>query len=129
ALTAGWAAAFGWGEVSLHLLTLLFALIAIAAFFSIRNDLLGAALLASSPAFFISTQSVMPDMLMLALLLTCVAAALRYRDDGRFAPLAFRAVLRVPIATYTRVIAVCVLATIAIRAPERPERRPRSAPA
>ena len=119
ALIAGWAAAFGWGEISLHLLTLLFALVAIVAFFAIRNDLLGAALLASSPAFFISAQTVMPDMLMLALLLTCVAAALRYRDDGRLLPLAFLAGFLVPIAKYNGVIAVALLATIAITARER----------
>ncbi len=119
ALIAGWAGIFGWSEVSLHALTLLFALLAIAAFYSIRGDDLGAALLASSPAFFISSQTVMPDMLMLALMLGAVAAAMRYRDDGRLAPIAFACGFFAPIAKYNAVILVALLATIAFTARER----------
>src|SRR5205823_14550450 len=93
---------------------LLFALIAIAALFSIRRDIVAAALLASSPAFFISTQTVMPDMLMLALLLMSVAAAMRYRFT-----LAFVCGFLAPIAQYNGIIAVPILATIAITSKER----------
>jgi 4-amino-4-deoxy-L-arabinose transferase-like glycosyltransferase len=106
---AAWAAVFGWSEISLHVLTLLFALIAIAAFFRITRNVVATALLAASPAFFISTQTVMPDMLMLALLTTSVAAAIR----GRYA-MAFIAGALTPVAKYNGVIAVAVLATIAI---------------
>lgn len=114
ALIAMWAAVFGWSEISLHALTLLFALAAIAAFYSMRRDVVAAALLAASPAFFVSTQTVMPDMLMLALLLISVAAAMR----GRLT-LAFVAGFLTPIAKYNGVIAVVILATIAITARER----------
>ena len=114
ALIALWAGVFGWSEVSLHLLTLLFALAAIAALFSIRRDVVAAALLASSPAFFVSTQTVMPDMLMLALLLIAVAAAIHNRPA-----LACVAGFLVPIAKYNGVIAVAILATIAILTKER----------
>src|SRR5579885_2723610 len=48
-LIAGWAAIFGWSEISLHVLTLLFALAAIAAFFRITRSVLATALLAASP--------------------------------------------------------------------------------
>src|SRR5581483_2870886 len=106
---AGWASLFGWSEVSLHILTMLFALIAIAAFFWMTRDVLATALLAASPAFFISTQTVMPDMLMLALLMTSVAAAMR----GSYA-LAFMAGALTPIAKYNGIVAVALLATIAI---------------
>src|SRR5579872_601223 len=106
---AVWAAVFGWSEVSLHVLTLLFALIAIAAFFRITRNVVATALLAASPAFFISTQTVMPDMLMLALLTTSVAAAIR----GRYA-IAFVAGALTPIAKYNGVVAVALLLTIAI---------------
>ena len=114
ALIAMWATLFGWSEISLHVLTLLFALVAIAAMFSIRRDIVAAALLAASPAFFVSTQTVMPDMLMLALLLVAVAAALRDRFT-----LAFIAGFLVPIAKYNGVIAVAVLAAVAIMSKER----------
>jgi 4-amino-4-deoxy-L-arabinose transferase-like glycosyltransferase len=114
ALLAMWAAVFGWSEISLHLLTLLFALAAIAALFSIRRDVVAAALLASSPAFFVSTQTVMPDMLMLALLLIAVAAAIHNRPA-----LAFVAGFLIPIAKYNGIIAVAILATIAILSKER----------
>jgi len=110
ALIAGWAALFGWSEVSLHVLTLIFALAALGAFFSIRRDVVAAALLAASPAFFISSETVMPDMLMLALVMIAVAAALR----GRYR-LAFIAGALTPIAKYNGVIAVALLATVAIR--------------
>ena len=119
AMIAAWAAIFGWSEISLHALTLLFALVAIAAFYSMRRDVVAAALLAASPAFFVSAQTVMPDMLMLALLLTSVAAAMRFRDDGRLFALAFLCGLFTPIAKYNGVIAVAILATIAITARER----------
>ena len=118
AAIAAWASLFGWSEVSLHFLTLLFALAALLAFFSIRNGLLGTALLASSPAFFIASQAVMPDMLMLALMLVSLAAAIRYRD-GRFASLAFAAGFLAPIAKYNAVILVALLLTIAFTARER----------
>jgi len=119
ALIAVWASLFGWSEVSLHVLTLIFALVALSAFFSIRRDDLGTALMAASPAFFIATQVVMPDMLMLALLLTAVAAAMRYRDDGRFAAVACIAGFLAPISKYNAIILVALLATIAITARQR----------
>ncbi|HJT17033.1 MAG TPA: hypothetical protein VJ853_06590, partial [Thermoanaerobaculia bacterium] len=106
---AGWAAIFGWSEISLHVLTLLFALVAIGAFFWITRDFLATALLAASPAFFISTQTVMPDMLMLALLMISVATAMR----GWYA-LAVVAGALTPIAKYNGVVAVALLVTIAI---------------
>src|SRR4029077_4013418 len=113
-MIAAWAAIFGWSEISLHVLSLLFTLVAIVAFYSMRREMVAAALLAASPAFFVSAQTVMPDMLMLALLLTSVAAAMRYRDDGRLLALAFLCGLLTPIAKYNGVIAVAILATIAI---------------
>src|SRR5438105_1689070 len=119
AAIAAWASLFGWSEVSLHFLTLLFALAALLAFFSIRNELLGTALLAASPAFFVASQVVMPDMLMLALLLIALAAVIRYRDDGRFGPIAFAAGFLAPIAKYNAVILVALLLTIVFTTRER----------
>jgi hypothetical protein len=111
ALLAGWAGVFGWSEAALHALTLLFALGALAAMAAIAKKeevepWLAAALLAASPAFFLSAHVVMPDMVMLALLLGAVALALHDRPVaaaacGTFVALAkYNGILLIPILLF-----------------------------
>ena len=79
---AGWTALFGESEVALHLLTLVFALIALWAFADLAAKLeveqpLACLLLASSSAFLVMGSSVMPDVPLLALSLLAVALIVR----------------------------------------------------
>jgi len=120
-LLAGWAAVFGWSEIALHSLTVLFGVAAIFAFASLarslgRENALLPALLAVSPAFFIASHVVMPDIEMLALMLGAVAAAMRYRENGsaRAATIAFACGFFVVLAKYNGVMVIPVLAAIAI---------------
>jgi len=115
ALMAGWAGLFGWSEIALHVLTLLFAAGALAAMaFIARGEeidpTIAAAMLAVSPAFFLTAHVVMPDMVMLALLLGTVAFALHDRSwmagvCGFF----------VALAKYNGVVAIPILAFVAWR--------------
>jgi 4-amino-4-deoxy-L-arabinose transferase-like glycosyltransferase len=123
-LLAGWAALFGWSEVALHSLTVLFGVAAIFAFGSLarslgRDDALFPALLAVSPAFFIASHVVMPDIEMFALMLGASAAAMRYRENGSrgAAVLAFVCGFFVALAKYNGVMVIPVLIAIAVITP------------
>ncbi len=115
ALLAGWGGLFGWGEAALHVLTLLFALGALAAMAAIASregvhPALAAAMLASSPAFFLAAHVVMPDMVMLALLLGAAAFALHDRPFAAAVCATF-----VALAKYNGLVAIPILAFIAWR--------------
>jgi 4-amino-4-deoxy-L-arabinose transferase-like glycosyltransferase len=125
-MLAAWAKLFGWSEIALHSLTVLCGVAAIFAFASLarsfgRRDALFPALLAVSPAFFIASHVVMPDIEMLALMLGAVAAAMRYREDGSRAAavIAFACGFLVVLAKYNGVIVIPVLITIAVLSPGR----------
>lgn len=78
-----WAALFGWSETSLRLAVLPFSIAALALFVSLarlyqREDRAGiAVLLLCSPAFFLGSLVVMPDVTMLAFLTAAVVASLQ----------------------------------------------------
>lgn len=125
-LLAAWAKLFGWSEIALHSLPVLFGSAAIFAFASLarslgRGSALFPALLAVSPAFFLASHVVMPDIEMLALMLGATAAAMRYRENGsdRAAFLAFACGFFVALAKYNGVMAIPVLAAIAFLSPGR----------
>ncbi|HEV7426193.1 MAG TPA: glycosyltransferase family 39 protein [Thermoanaerobaculia bacterium] len=125
-LLAGWAKVFGWSEIALHSLTVLCGIAAILAFASLarslgRGDALFPALLAVSPAFFIASHVVMPDIEMLALMIGAAAAAMRYRENGSrgAAAVAFACGFCVVLAKYNGVMLIPVLAAIAIVSPGR----------
>jgi hypothetical protein len=120
ALLAGWAGLFGWSEIALHVLTLLFAAGALAAmaFIAVREEIdpaMAAAMLAVSPAFFLTAHVVMPDMVMLALLLSSVAFALHDRPWMAAACGFF-----VALAKYNGVVAIPILAFVAWRQRSKP---------
>jgi 4-amino-4-deoxy-L-arabinose transferase-like glycosyltransferase len=125
-MLAAWATLFGWSEIALHSLTVLCGMAAIFAFASLarsfgRGDALFPALLAVSPAFFIASHVVMPDIEMLALMIGAVAAAMRYRENGSraVAVIAFVCGFFIVLAKYNGVIVIPVLAAIAIMSPGR----------
>jgi 4-amino-4-deoxy-L-arabinose transferase-like glycosyltransferase len=125
-LLAGWAKVFGWSEIALHSLTVLCGVAAIFAFASLarslgRGDVLFPALLAVSPAFFMASHTVMPDIEMLSLMLGATAAAMRYREDGSrgTAAIAIACGFCVALAKYNGVMVIPVLAAIAILSPGR----------
>jgi 4-amino-4-deoxy-L-arabinose transferase-like glycosyltransferase len=125
-LLAAWASVFGWSEIAMHSLTVLSGVAAILAFASLartlgRGDALFPALLAVSPAFFLASHVVMPDIEMLALMLGAVAAAMRYREAGsrRAAVIAFACGFLVVLAKYNGVVIIPVLVVIAALSPGR----------
>lgn len=73
-----WAKVFGWSEVSLHLSMVPFSVLALLAFGSLAGRFgygpgVSMGLLLCSPAFFLGSLVVMPDVAMLALLLGALA--------------------------------------------------------
>jgi 4-amino-4-deoxy-L-arabinose transferase-like glycosyltransferase len=124
-LLAAWARVFGWSEVALHSMTVLCGVAAILAFASLarslgRADVLFPALLAVSPAFFIASHVVMPDIEMLALMLGAAAAAMRYRENGGGAAvIAFACGFCVALAKYNGVMVIPILAAIVVLSPGR----------
>jgi 4-amino-4-deoxy-L-arabinose transferase-like glycosyltransferase len=122
-----WASAFGWSEISMHAAMLPFALIALIAICSIARwwgapEWAAALLLAMSPAFFLGSQVVMPDVAMLALFLLAVAAGERYHQTGSRAAAAigFGAGLLCPVAKYNGVLLVAVLGVLWLARGRRP---------
>jgi 4-amino-4-deoxy-L-arabinose transferase-like glycosyltransferase len=118
-LLAAWARLFGWSEIALHSLTVLCGIAAIVAFGSLarslgRESALFPALLAVSPAFFIASHVVMPDIEMLALMLGATAAAMRYRESGSrgAALVAFGCGFFVALAKYNGVMVIPILAAV-----------------
>jgi len=84
---ASWASVFPWNEISLHLAVLPFSIIALFIFGTLAkrfgaNPTVARLLLCCSPAFFLGSQVVMPDMAMLAMLLLSLNCAFKYLDSG-----------------------------------------------
>jgi len=111
-----WSCFFPQNEVSLHLAMLPFSLVAMVTFgllartFEVRPAI-AMALLACSPAFFLTSQVLMPDMPMLCLFLLAVTAARFYQLERSWsaALLAFVAGFCCPLAKYNGVMLVPVL--------------------
>ncbi len=116
---AGAGGLFGWSETSLHAAMLPFALLVLVGCWILAGEL-GAdrrtmvLLAATSPALFLGSQVVMPDVAMLAMLSLAVGFALRYRRTG--SPLvAWMGMLcgfLAPLAKYNGVIAGAVIGVI-----------------
>jgi 4-amino-4-deoxy-L-arabinose transferase-like glycosyltransferase len=122
-----WASGFGWSEISLHAAMLPFALLALIAVSSLARaggapEWAAALLLALSPAFFLGSQVVMPDVAMLSLFLLAVAAAERYHQTGSRAAAAigFVAGLLCPVAKYNGILLVAVLGVLWLVRGRRP---------
>ena len=118
-----WSCIFPQNEVSLHLAMLPFSLIALVTFgllakaFGVRSAI-AMALLACSPAFFLTSQVLMPDMPMLCLLLLTVTGArsyLRERNTSA-AVVAFVAAFCCPLAKYNGAVLVPVLISLGFAA-------------
>src|SRR5262245_19567330 len=111
-----WMYLFPQNEVSLHAAMLPFSLVALLTFgllaksFDIR-PWVAMALLACSPAFFLGSQVLMPDLLMLCLFLLTVTGARFYqlRQNSWAAPVACIAAFCCPLAKYNGVVLVPVL--------------------
>lgn len=119
-----WSSVFPQGEVSLHFAMLPFSLVAMVAFgifarsFDLRPSI-AMALLACSPAFFLTSQVLMPDMPMLCLFLLAVTGARLYQTD-RCRPAAVAAFLAgfgCPLAKYNGAMLVPVLICLALAGP------------
>ena len=118
-----WSCIFPQNEVSLHVAMLPFSLIALVAFgllaksFGVRSAI-AMALLACSPAFFLTSQVLMPDMPMLCLFLLAVTGArsyLRERNTSA-AVVAFVAGFCCPLAKYNGAVLVPVLISLGFAA-------------
>jgi 4-amino-4-deoxy-L-arabinose transferase-like glycosyltransferase len=114
---AAWVKVFPWNEASLHLAMIPFSLLALHAFDILArrfkvDRLVSLALLASSPAFFLASQVVMPDVAMFAFFLLAVAYGGLFAGQGRWLHwvLALAAALCCPIAKYNGIVLAPVLA-------------------
>lgn len=115
---AGWAAIFGWSEVSLHVAMLPWALLAMLAAGDLARRTgmaawLGAALLGFSVAFFVSAPLLMPDVMAVAL--SAAAVGLSLREERPLPALAIFAAAAAPLAKYTALAVIVPLAVIALR--------------
>ena len=121
---AVWSCIFPQNEVSLHLAMLPFSLIALSDFRPSRQNFwspilaIAMALLACSPAFFLTSQVLMPDMPMLCLFLLAVTGArsyLRERNTSA-AVVACVAGFCCPLAKYNGAVLVPVLISLGFAA-------------
>jgi hypothetical protein len=117
---------FGWSEVSLHAAMLPFAALALLGMWILAGELgadrrLAIVLLAASPAFFLGSQVVMPDVAMLAFANLAVGLALLYRRTGSGTAAALSALcgLLAPFAKYNGVIAGAALGAVWLVSKER----------
>lgn len=116
-----WTRVFPQNEVSLHLAMLPFSLLALVAFGVLARSFdvqpaIAMALLACSPAFFLTSQVLMPDMPMLCLFLLAVTGA-RFYQLERSRPaalLAFVAGFCCPLAKYNGAVLAPVLIGLAL---------------
>jgi Dolichyl-phosphate-mannose-protein mannosyltransferase len=116
-----WSCVFPNNEISLHLAMLPFSLVALIAFgvlarsFEVRPSM-AMALLACSPAFFLSSQVLMPDMPMLCLFLLAVAGARFYqlKRNWSAALVACVAGICCPLAKYNGAVLAPVLLGISL---------------
>jgi len=111
-----WSCFFPQNEISLHLAMLPFSLVAILTFGLLAGTCevrpsIAMALLATSPAFFLTSQVLMPDMPMLCLFLLAVTGARFYQLKRSWcaALLASVAGFCCPLAKYNGVVLVPVL--------------------
>lgn len=116
---AAWGATLGWTESVLHVAMLPFSVLAIVAFAVLANNLgtrplAPALLLVTSPAFFLGSQVVMPDVAMFALFVAAVACATRYLATGAawLIPLGFLAGALAPLAKYNGALVAPVLGAL-----------------
>ena len=114
-----WSSVFPQNEVSLHVAMLPFSLTALVVFgllaksFGVRPAI-AMALLACSPAFFLTSQVLMPDMPMLCLFLLAVTGARAYqrKRNTSVAMVAFVAAFCCPLAKYNGAVLVPVLISL-----------------
>ena len=116
-----WSTVFPRNEISLHLAMLPFSVAALVGLGllarSYRVDCgIAMALLACSPAFFLTSQVLMPDIVMLCLFLLAVAGARLYQSNGRASALAVACIAAFccPLAKYNGVVVVPVLMCLAL---------------
>jgi 4-amino-4-deoxy-L-arabinose transferase-like glycosyltransferase len=126
AILAGWAAIAGWSETAMHLAVLPFSVMALLALASLAkivglNPALAAFLGACSPALFLGSQVVMPDVSMVALLCAALAAAFRYLESGsrRALFVAILCAFAAPLMKYNAVALVPALGMAAFVARQR----------
>lgn len=117
---------FGWSETSLHVSMLPFGVLALLGIWILAGELgadrrAAALLTAVSPAFFLGSQVVMPDVAMLAMMNLAVGLALRYRrtGSGLAAAAGMLCGFLAPVAKYNGVIAGAVVGVIWILSKER----------
>ena len=121
-----WSRILPWNELSLHVAMLPFSVAALLAFGLLADSYgldgrVAMALLACSPAFFLTSQVVMPDIAMLCLFLVAVTGARLYQLNGRMETLlvAGIAAFSCPLAKYNGVVIVPVLICFALARPRR----------
>ena len=121
-----WSRIFPWNEFSLHVGMLPFSVVALLAFGLLAGSYgldtrVAMALLACSPAFFLTSQVAMPDIAMLSFFLVAVTGARLYQLNGRTAALlvAGIAAFCCPLAKYNGIVIVPVLICIALVRPRR----------
>src|SRR5262245_4465056 len=125
---AMWSRIFPRNEFSLHASMLPFSLVGMLAFGLLAESYgldarIAMALLVCSPAFFLTSQVVMPDIAMVCLFLVAVTGARLYQLNGRTGVLlvAGFAAFACPLAKYNGVVIVPVLICFALGRPRRIE--------
>jgi len=116
-------------ETSLHLAMLPFSLLSLVTFGALASrfdvsPLLAMTLLACSPAFFLGSQVLMPDLPMLCFFLIAVAGACWYwQDRSRLAAvLAFVAAALCPLAKYNGAVVIPVLLCVGLTGRKGPQK-------
>lgn len=111
-----WQALFPSTEISMHVAMLPFSLLALCSFAILASDfevdpLISVSLLICSPAFFLGSQVLMPDVAMLSFFVSAVAFALVYEAQGDFFSWisSFVAAFLCPIAKYNGLVLLPVL--------------------
>ena len=116
-----WSCFFPQNEISMHVAMLPFSIVALVAVgvlaksFEVRPSI-AMALLACSPAFFLTSQVLMPDMPMLCLFLLAVTGARFYLLNGSWGAglIACLAGLCCPLAKYNGAVLVAVLISLGV---------------
>lgn len=121
-----WSRIFPWNEFSLHVGMLPFSLAALLAFGLLAGSYgvdarVAMALLGCSPAFFLTSQVVMPDIAMLSFFLVAVTGARLYQLNGRTKALLVAGIAAIccPLTKYNGVVIVPVLICFALARPRR----------
>ena len=125
-LVSGWLATwhllFPWNEISFHIAMIPFSLLAMHAFGVLANFFrvdrwLAIVLLCCSPAFFLGSQVVMPDVAMLSLFLLALAYAALYEEQGYQSQsfIAFLAGFLCPLTKYNGIVVFPLLLWLFVR--------------